>query len=100
MHPIITRDLMTGLHRQVKQNAPFPPAYAIAELTGRALMMLRFPWPLAGARSQGASSSSPGPNPQPGEPMFCLGRAPAREPAAAFPAIACPATTRSIISTR
>ena len=63
MYPIITRDLMkariTGLHRQAKQNAPFPPAYTIAELTGRALTLLRFRGPLAGARSQGASTSSP-----------------------------------------
>jgi mycoredoxin len=90
MHPIITRDLMkariTGLHRQVKQNAPFTPAYTIAELTGRALMPLRFHGPSPAPRPQGANTSSPGPNPQPGKPVFSLGRAPAQEPAAARPA--------------
>jgi hypothetical protein len=63
MHRIITRDLMnawiTGLHRQVKQNAPFTPACTIAELTGRALMLLRFRGPSPAPRPQGANTSSP-----------------------------------------
>ena len=63
MHPIITRDLMkawiTGLHRQVKQNAPFTPAYTIAELTGRSLMLLRFRGSSPTARPQGANASGP-----------------------------------------
>ena len=46
MHPIITRDLMkawiTDLHRQAKQSTPFTPAHMIAELTRRALTLLRF----------------------------------------------------------
>jgi hypothetical protein len=45
MHPIITRDLtkawITDLHRQAKQSTPFTPAHTIAELTRRALMLLR-----------------------------------------------------------
>jgi hypothetical protein len=53
MYPIITRDLMkawiTGLHRQAKQSTPFTPAYTIAELTRRVLMLLRSRGPLAGA---------------------------------------------------
>jgi len=61
MHPIITRDLMkawiTGLHRQVKQNAPFTPAYTIAELTGRALMLLRFRGPSPTPRPRGQASA-------------------------------------------
>ena len=65
MHPIITRDLMkawiTGLHRQVKQNAPFTPAYTIAELTGRALMLLRPRRALAGAPTAGGKQlAAPG----------------------------------------
>lgn len=63
MHPIITRDLMkawiTGLHRQMKQNAPFTPAYTIAELTGRALMLLRIRGSSPTARPQGANAGSP-----------------------------------------
>jgi hypothetical protein len=46
MHPMITRDLMkawiTDLHRQAKQSTPFTPAHMIAELTRRALTLLRF----------------------------------------------------------
>jgi hypothetical protein len=45
MHPIITRDRMkswiTDLHRQAKQSTPFAPAHTIAELTRRALTLLR-----------------------------------------------------------
>ena len=45
MHPIITRDLMeawiTDLHRRARQSTPFTPAHTIAELTRRALTLLR-----------------------------------------------------------
>jgi hypothetical protein len=45
MHPMITRGLMkawiTGLHRQAEQSTPFTPAHTIAELTHRALTLLR-----------------------------------------------------------
>ena len=45
MYPIIERDLMkawiTDLHGQAKQSTPFTPAHTIAELTRRALTLLR-----------------------------------------------------------
>jgi hypothetical protein len=59
MHPIIERDLIkawiTDLHRQAKQNAPLTPADTIAELTGRALMLLRFHGPRRRPDRSGAS---------------------------------------------
>jgi hypothetical protein len=53
MHPIIERDVMharvADLHRQAKQSTPFTPAHTIAELTCRALTLLRARRALASA---------------------------------------------------
>jgi hypothetical protein len=90
MPAIITRDLMkawiTDLHRQAKQNAPLTPADTIAELTGRALMLLRFRSPSPAPRPQRGKLAAPGPDPQPGTPVSSLGHPQAPEPAAAGPA--------------